>query len=62
MSYVRRYLETFHPVTDEQYAQIAPYEKEILTLKKGEYFLKAGEVTGPTLAIAIGTFLPRRRL
>jgi len=45
MSYVRRYLETFHPVTDEQYAQIAPYEKEILTLKKGEYFLKAGEVT-----------------
>ncbi|WP_162794302.1 Crp/Fnr family transcriptional regulator [Runella rosea] len=45
MSYVRHYLETFHLVTDEQYAQIAPYEKEILTLKKGEYFLKAGEVT-----------------
>lgn len=45
MSYVRRYLETFHPVTDEQYAQIAPYEKEISVLKKGDYFIKAGEVT-----------------
>lgn len=44
MSYIRQYLEKFNTVTDEQYAQIVPYEKEILKLKKGEYFLKAGEV------------------
>ena len=45
MSHVRGYLERFNAITDEQYAQIAPYEKEILELKKGDYFLKAGEPT-----------------
>jgi CRP-like cAMP-binding protein len=44
MSHVRHYLESFNVVTDEQYAQIAPYEKEILKLKKGEYFLEMDAV------------------
>lgn len=44
MSHVRKYLESFATITDEQYAQIIPYEKEILKLKKGEYFLKKDEV------------------
>jgi len=44
MSHVRQYLQQFHPITDEQYAQIKPYEQEILKLKKGEYFLKRDEV------------------
>jgi CRP-like cAMP-binding protein len=52
MSHVRHYLETFAPITNEQYDQIAPYEKEVLELKKGEYFLKAGEITN-TMGLVI---------
>lgn len=44
MSYLREYLEKFNPITQEQYVQIAPFEKDILHVKKGLYFLKAGEV------------------